>query len=102
MWMAFTGLVQAKWTDEIHDEWMRNRLKQKPHLERKSIEWTRDQMNAAVPDCLVEGHEDLIPSLRHGANLESRHGDARAPRCQGVATGPLRIQQILTWLSFIA
>ena len=63
MWMAFTGLVQAKWTDEIHNEWMRNLLKRKPHLKRKDIEWTRDQMNKAVPDCLVEGYEGLIPSL---------------------------------------
>jgi hypothetical protein len=23
MWLAFTNLVKARWTEEIHDEWMR-------------------------------------------------------------------------------
>ncbi len=30
--LAHAGLVQAKWTDAIHDEWMRNVLKDNPHL----------------------------------------------------------------------
>src|SRR5579884_2513072 len=78
--MAFTGLVQAKWTDEIHDEWMRNLLLRKPHIDRKKIEWTRDQMNKSVPDCLVEGYEDLIPSLDL-PDPDDRHVLAAAIRC---------------------
>lgn len=63
LWIATTGLVQAKWTDEIHDEWIRNLLKVKPHLDPKKLNRTRNLMNQAVPDCLVEHYQDLIPSL---------------------------------------
>ena len=30
--LAQAGLIQARWTDEIHDEWMRNVLKNNPKL----------------------------------------------------------------------
>ena len=30
--LAQAGLIQARWTDEIHDEWMRNVLKNNPNI----------------------------------------------------------------------
>ena len=60
--LAQAGLVQAKWTETIHDEWIRNVLKDNPHLSPSA--WpNRDLMNEAVRDCLVTGYEDLIASL---------------------------------------
>jgi hypothetical protein len=63
LWMAFTGLVQAKWTTEIHDEWIRNLLENRPGLDRKKLERTRDLMNESVPDSLIDGYQTLIPTL---------------------------------------
>ena len=60
--LATTELYQAKWTDQIHDEWTRNLLKDRPDLV-DSLPKTRALMNKAVPDCLVTGYEDLIESL---------------------------------------
>jgi predicted nucleic acid-binding protein len=62
MRMARTGLFRARWTDAIHDEWIRNLLENRPDLKDK-LPRTRELMNCAIDDCLVTGFEDLIPSL---------------------------------------
>jgi predicted nucleic acid-binding protein len=61
--LAQTGLVRARWTDTIHEEWVRNVLKDNPQLSLERLQRTRSLMNEAVRDCLVVGHEDLIHSL---------------------------------------
>jgi hypothetical protein len=63
MELAGTGLFRARWTDEIHTEWIENLLAKEPHRQRVRLERTRDLMNAAVLDCLVTGYETLIPAL---------------------------------------
>jgi predicted nucleic acid-binding protein len=63
MHLALTDLFHAKWTDAIHDEWIRNVLANRPNLTRKQLDRTRSLMNAHVRDCLVTGYEDLIESL---------------------------------------
>ena len=55
--------MQARWTETIHDEWIRNVLKDNPRLSAERLARTRTLMNEAVRDCLVTGHEDLIASL---------------------------------------
>ena len=60
--LATTGLFTAKWTDQIHDEWIRNAVKKRPELKDK-LPRTRELMNRAVPDSLVTGYEFLIESL---------------------------------------
>src|SRR3712207_6351193 len=64
MELAAARLFRAKWTLRIHDEWMRNVLRQRPDLTRLQLERTRDLMNQAVLDCLVEDYEDLIEGLQ--------------------------------------
>lgn len=44
MYLATTDLYNARWTLEIHDEWIRNLLKQKPDLSREQLEQHRDLM----------------------------------------------------------
>jgi len=61
--LALTGLFRAKWTDDIHEEWIRAVLAERPHLERWQLERTRHRMNAAVQDCLVEGYQGLMETL---------------------------------------
>ncbi len=63
MHLAITDLFRAKWTEEIHDEWTRNVLKNRPDLTRESLQRTRELMNSNVRDCLVSGYEDIIPCL---------------------------------------
>ena len=60
--LAQAGLVRARWSDTIHDEWLRNVLKDNPQLSPERLARTRTLMNEAVRDCLVTGYEDLIES----------------------------------------
>lgn len=61
--LAQAGLVRARWTETIHDEWVRSVLKDNPNLTAERLARTRTLMNEAVRDCLVSGYEDLIDSL---------------------------------------
>src|SRR5882724_4094325 len=62
--LALTGMFQAKWTEEIHHEWIRSILKNRPDLRLEQLQRTRQAMNTAVRDCLVEGYEPHIDKLR--------------------------------------
>ena len=63
MQLALTDLVQARWTDRIHDEWTRNVAANRPDIFPASLARCRRLMDEHVPDCLVAGYEDLIPTL---------------------------------------
>jgi predicted nucleic acid-binding protein len=62
--LAACSLFRAKWSNEIHDEWIDGVLANRNDLNRQKLERTRSLMDDAVLDCLVEGHMDLVPSLR--------------------------------------
>ncbi|WP_352447313.1 PIN domain-containing protein [Mesorhizobium sp. M0013] len=64
MELAAGGLFRAKWTDQIHDEWIRNVLKDREDLKPEQLARTKQMMNQAVPDCLVGDYEDLIDGLK--------------------------------------
>jgi len=61
--LAQAGLIQARWSDDIHDEWMRNLLKNNPRVSHERLERTRSLMDAAIRDCLVTGYSQLVESL---------------------------------------
>src|ERR1051326_3804740 len=61
--LAQTGLYRARWTDTIHEEWIKNLLEARPDLPRAQLERTRQLMNAAVRDCLITDYEERIDSL---------------------------------------
>ena len=61
--LAQAGLVRARWTESIHDEWIRSVLKNNSQVSAERLTRTRALMNAAVRDCLVVRHEDMIESL---------------------------------------
>lgn len=63
MHLAITDLYRARWTNEIHDEWINGILSNRNDLDRKFLERTRDRMNMSVRDCLVENYQYLIPAL---------------------------------------
>ena len=51
--LAQTGIVRARWTETIHDEWVRNVLKDNSQFYAERLARTRTLMNEAVRDCLV-------------------------------------------------
>ncbi|MGA8027523.1 MAG: PIN domain-containing protein [Bryobacteraceae bacterium] len=61
--LAVTDLFKARWTADIHREWIESLLKERPDLERTMLERTRDLMDSHTRDCLVTGYQGLIPSL---------------------------------------
>ena len=61
--IAQSGLVQAKWTETIHEEWIRNVLKNRQDTTLERLTRTRQLMDTAVRDCLVTGYEILIDSM---------------------------------------
>jgi len=77
--IAQAGLVQAKWTEEVHDEWIRNVLKNNPQLSAERLARTRSLMNDAVRDCLVTNYEDLIDTISL-PDADDRHVLAAAIR----------------------
>ncbi|MGK7947551.1 MAG: PIN domain-containing protein [Xenococcaceae cyanobacterium] len=80
MWLALTDLFKARWTEEIHDEWITNVLKNRPDLSLEQLTKTKDLMNANVRDCLVTGYQGLIAGLSL-PDLKDRHVLAAAIRC---------------------
>lgn len=80
MHLALSGLYRARWTARIHDEWMTALLRQRPDLSREALEWTRGQMDDAVPDCLVCGYEGLEATLNL-PDENDRHVLAAAIHC---------------------
>ncbi len=61
--LAITGKFRARWSDDIHDEWARNVLKNRTDLSIEQVTRTRELMNKAVPDSLVTGYSKLIEGL---------------------------------------
>jgi PIN domain len=61
--IACTGLVRARWSEAILDECFRSILRGRPELDPVSLSRTRTLMSRAVPDCIVDGYENLIESL---------------------------------------
>lgn len=61
--LATAGIFRAKWTEQIHDEWTRNLLANRSDLSSAQLSRTRELMNSAIMDCLVEGYENLIDGL---------------------------------------
>ena len=64
MRLALIDLYQAKWTKDIHREWIRSLLKNRPDLTEERLQKTREKMDLHVRDCLVEEYEELIESLK--------------------------------------
>ena len=61
--LALDDLLQLKWSNRVLDEWIDNLLKNRSDLNRKRLEKTRNDMNRAVLDCLVENFESIEMKL---------------------------------------
>jgi predicted nucleic acid-binding protein len=63
LWLAAESVYHPRWTDAIHEEWMRAVLADRPDLTREQLERTRSLMNQVDPESLVEGYEEFVSSL---------------------------------------
>jgi predicted nucleic acid-binding protein len=90
--IAQSGLVQARWTDEILDEAFDNLAANRPDLDPAKLSRTRQLMNTAVRDCLVRGYEPLVPAIEGLPDPDDRHVLAAAikARAQVIVTANLK------------
>jgi hypothetical protein len=72
MWLGLLGRFRARWSPQIHDEWKRNLLLNRPDLTRAQLDRTSGLMDLAIPDGLVIGHETLIAGLNL-PDVDDRH-----------------------------
>lgn len=80
MWLGLSGRFRARWSAQIHDEWKRNLLLNRPDLTREQLDRTSALMDLAIPDGLVTDHEGLIAGLAL-PDPDDRHVLAAAIRC---------------------
>ena len=63
LFLAQTGLFRARWSADVHREWIESLLEKRSDLTVADLEKTRVAMDASVLDCLVTGYDGLIPGL---------------------------------------
>jgi len=63
MHLALMDLFEARWSADVHEEWMRSLLRKRPDLTREKLERTRQLMDRAAPNALTTGYAHLIPAL---------------------------------------
>ncbi len=80
IWLGLSGAFRARWSQDIHEEWKRNLLINRPDLTSDQVNRTSDLMDRAIPDGLVEGYEELVAGLTL-PDPDDRHVLAAAIRC---------------------
>lgn len=78
---GIVGFVQAKWTDKILDETFESIIGNRPDLDPVALRRTRELMNCAIRDCLVQGYEWRIQDLDL-PDPDDRHVLAAAIHCE--------------------
>lgn len=81
MHLALSGLFRAKWSADVHEEWITAPLEKRRDLTREKLARTRSLMDLHAVDALVTGYQDLISQL-HLPDPNDRHVLAAAIRCQ--------------------
>jgi len=92
MYLAAGGQFRARWSEDIHEEWIRNVLLNRTELNRTQLERVRALMDRHVPDALVTGYQSLIESIRGLPDKDDRHVVAAAivAQAEGIVTFNLR------------
>ncbi len=61
---AVDRLVDARWTDTIHEEWIRSLVADDASLSEAKLRRTRNLMNRFLPDANVAGYQRHIDRIR--------------------------------------
>jgi hypothetical protein len=86
--IAVDRLVDARWTNEIHDEWIRKLMANRPAIPIERLQVTRRLMNDALPSAMVSGYQQHIQAVTL-PDPDDRHVVAA-----GIASGATIV---LTW-----
>jgi hypothetical protein len=62
--LAVDRLVDAHWTDDIHEEWTRNLAVNAPAIPIERLRETRVLMNKALPSAMVTGYQQHMSRPR--------------------------------------
>jgi predicted nucleic acid-binding protein len=81
MRLTLQGLLQARWSDLVHEEWIQAVLRDFPNITRPQLERTRDLMNRYAVGSLVTGFEQRIERLTL-PDPNDRHVLAAAIQCR--------------------
>jgi hypothetical protein len=89
--LAVMDLFRAKWTADIHREWIEALLRNEPRRDAAVLERTRRLMDQSIRDCLVTGYESLVAQVLL-PDPNDRHVLAAAivGRCDLIITQNLR------------
>lgn len=89
--VARSGIFRARWSADIHTEWMRNLAANRPDLDPAKIARRRDAMDANLLDPLVTGYQPLIAGLT-AIDEKDRHVLAAAiqGQCSVIVTENLK------------
>ena len=89
--LATFGIYEAHWSDQIHEEWMRNLALNRPDMARSDMERTRRLMEKHVPNASVSNYEHWIEKLTL-PDADDRHVLAAAiqSRCSVIVTSNLK------------
>jgi len=93
MWLAAGGAIRAHWTQEIHEEWMRN-VERDYGIARSVLERVRTLMDQAAGDALLSHyrqHEHLFTKT----DAKDRHVAAAAVAAR--KRSKAQIVTIITW-----
>ena len=93
MWLAAGGAIHAHWTNEIHDEWIRN-VEHDYGVDRSVLDRVRKLMDRAADDALIgryRQHERLFPKT----DAKDRHVAAAAVAARNRSGAD--IVTIITW-----
>ena len=63
MVLAVNELFNARWSQQVHQEWLEAVLRNRPDLTRSQLERTQQLMNSHIADALVDSFEHLINGL---------------------------------------
>ena len=72
MRLTLNGLFQARWSADVHEEWIRSVLRGRPDLPSEKLLQIRDAVDEHAEDSLVTGYERLIEGL-HLPDPNDRH-----------------------------
>lgn len=91
MEVALANMYRAKWSADVHREWIEAVSRKRPDLKRINLERTRDLMDQSIPSALVAGYEQLIECIPLEKDPDDRHVVAAAivGRCDVIVTNDL-------------
>ncbi len=91
MEVALAKMYRAKWSADLHREWIESLLSNRHDLKRINLERTRDLMDLSIPTAMVTGYEQLIEGIPIENDPDDRHVVAAAiiGQCDVIVTNNL-------------